>query len=387
MKTLALLLALLLGGCATQAPPAYTSTLLSDSLFQPPAEEISTAHIFQASPAMKEYLRSDDFRRVSSKRGGAPGLIDALYTRGQLQLEYENTSTRTAAETFDSKSGNCLSLVIMTAAFAKELGLKVTFQDVRAEETWSRQGALYLASTHVNVLLGRPSDAGRRTYDNNADLLVDFLPPEDAATLKAHPIDEKVVIAMYANNRAAEMLAKGRVVDAYWWVREAIAADPAFDMAYNTLGVIYVRHGDSAMAERAFREVLARSPDNRIVLQNLLPVLETLGKKAEADQARSRLAALDPTPPFHYFHLGQAAMERKQYRAARELFAREVARAPYYHEFHFWHALASLKLGDTDVARRDLARAREASTTADNRARYSAKLDHMRTLVAKSGRR
>jgi hypothetical protein len=40
-------------------------------------------------------------------------------------IEYDSTVTRTAAQTYAARAGNCLSLVIMTAAFAEELGLRV----------------------------------------------------------------------------------------------------------------------------------------------------------------------------------------------------------------------------------------------------------------------
>ena len=57
-------------------------------------------------------------------------LLEALYTQGELRLEYDARRTRTAAEAFDARMGNCLSLVIMTAAFATEMQLQVRFQDV-----------------------------------------------------------------------------------------------------------------------------------------------------------------------------------------------------------------------------------------------------------------
>ncbi|HEU4853496.1 MAG TPA: hypothetical protein VFT37_15215 [Telluria sp.] len=391
MKTLAFLLAAaLLAGCAS-APvereaglPAY---LMADARFAAPSEPVDTSTLFTLSPAMHAYLHTLNIRNPVRDKSPQRRLAEALYKEGELRLDYDASVTHPAAATFERKSGNCLSLVIMTAAFAKEMGFRVTFQEVRVEETWSREGALYLANTHVNVVLGRRSDASRPAWEFTEGLLVDFLPPEDAATHKSQPIGEHAIVAMYANNRAAEALAQGRVSDAYWWARKAIETDPAFDMAYNTLGVVYQRHGDNAMAEKVFTDVLTRAPDNRIVLRNLVPVLEALDKRTEADQVRARLAALDPTPPFHYFQLGQAAMARNQFREARDLFAREIARAPYYHEFHFWHAMASLRLGDDDSARKDLARAIETSGTADSRARYSAKLDHMRRLLPRSTRR
>ncbi len=65
-------------------------------------------------------------------------------------------------EAFQARTGNCLSLVIMTAAFAKEVGLPVRFQSVYVPETWSRSGNLYFSSGHVNLASARsPSRRAR----------------------------------------------------------------------------------------------------------------------------------------------------------------------------------------------------------------------------------
>ena len=63
--------------------------------------------------------------------------------------------TRNAAQAFDARAGNCLSLVVMTAALAKELGLQVEYNSAYTEETWSRNGALLLRSGHINITIGR----------------------------------------------------------------------------------------------------------------------------------------------------------------------------------------------------------------------------------------
>jgi transglutaminase-like putative cysteine protease len=52
-------------------------------------------------------------------------------------LEYDAEETLNASEAFDRKSGNCLSLVLMTAAMARELGLDVRFQNVRMDDSWT----------------------------------------------------------------------------------------------------------------------------------------------------------------------------------------------------------------------------------------------------------
>ena len=50
-----------------------------------------------------------------------------------------------------------------------------------------------------------------------------------------------------------------------------------------------------------------------------------------------------------------AALQKGDYRTAHDLFAKEVARAPYNDEFHYWLAVADVGLGETESARWELA--------------------------------
>ena len=384
MKTWTIALCLLLlGGCASApthslAPPA---ALFNDAGFKAPTEPVTADGIFALDPAMKRYAHSHEFTMRMQDLGPERGLIDALYKKGELRLEYDASVTRTAAQTFEAKRGNCLSLVLMTAAFAKELGLNVNYQNVAVDPAWSRKGALYFASNHVNLTLGRRhSDPSRVSSDDNRVLLVDFLPSEDMAGYHSYPLEEGAIMAMFLNNRAAEAIADGHVDDAYWWAKAAVLQYPSLILGFNTLGVIYHQHGDAALAEQAFKIALEREPESMVVMRNLLPVLDALGKTAERDALKTRLAAIEPFPPFHFFNLGIAAMERHDYAGAKALFEREVKRSPYYHEFHFWLALASWQLGDAGGAREQLRLAIDTSTTRDSSNAYSAKLEHLREL-------
>lgn len=372
-----------LAGCAQapQAPPAQAlAPLLSDASFAPPSEPVTAANLFALSEEMRRHLRSPVFSARMRERGAEHGLVDALYEKGDLKLEYDSSITRNAAQTYAARSGNCLSLVIMTAAFAKELGMKVRFQSVDVEDSWSRNGGLYLVSSHVNLSLGqRPTDLARGA-DAERMLTIDFLPPEDATKFRTRELTEDDIVVMYMNNRAAEALVQDRVDDAYWWAREAVRHPSATMLAYNTLGVIYQRRGNLEHAERVFRAALEREPKNLVVMQNLVPVLKANGKTAEADALAAQVAKLDPDPPFHFFDQGMQALNTGDYRRARALFEREVRRAPYNDEFHFWLAIALLRTGEPDKAREQLKLALTTSTRSDSRNLYEAKLAHLRKL-------
>jgi tetratricopeptide (TPR) repeat protein len=374
---LALILVLLLGGCASAPLGAPPASVLNDKLFAPPSERIAAADVFALSAPMHHYLEVEIVGALRTK-GRQRGLLEALNSQHQLKIEYDSTMTRNAAQAFEARSGNCLSLVIMTAALAKELGLAVQYQSVQVDGTWSRSGSLYVASGHVNLtLVPRPTDVRLGYHDIATQTTIDFLPPEDLRGQRGRTIAEATVLAMYMNNRAAEALAQDRLDDAYAWAREAVVQDPRFLSGHNTLGVIYLHHGNRAEAEQVFRGLVAVEPDNTTALSNLAQLLRESGRSAEAEALTRRLLAIQPEPPFMYFNRGMAAMQSGDYRTARDNFSKEVDRAAYYHEFHFWLALAYAGLGDLPHARAHLATAVENSTRRDDRDLYAAKLDRL----------
>ena len=271
--------------------------LFHDTLFEAPTEPVSTADVFALDDAMRRYLAVDIAYQLRT-RGLQEGLVEALSRRQQLKLEYDTTRTKNAAETFATRSGNCLSLVIMTAALAKELRLPIYYGSAVLDDAWSRSGDLLFASGHVNLTISR------RLFD--------------ARTSR--------------------------------------------------------RHGNVAEAAPVFEHVLSGDAGNTPALSNLVQTYSRLGRSEEAAAVRQRLVALEPFAPFHFFHLGLQAMQRNDFAAARGLFAREVSRADYHHEFHYWLGVADWRLGDLAAAQRQLTLALDNSTTRHQTELYAAKL-------------
>ncbi len=378
MKRFAIpLCSLILSACTAVPFAERADHLFRDALFAAPSEHISAAEVFAISDAMKHYLHVEIAEQLRVK-GPQQGLIDALYSKNQLKVEYDSTQTRNAAQTFDERAGNCLSLVIMTSALAKELGLPVRYQSVFVDESWSRAGGLHFSAGHVNLTVGRRNHEVKRRVDDNVMLTIDFNPPQENRSHHTWAITEATVLAMYMNNRGAEALARGQLDNAYWWAREAIQQEPTFSTAYNTLGVIYRRHGNLAEAESALRRALEREPLNTQAMSNLAMVLNDLGRMVESKEITAKLEQRQPFAPFHFFNLGQAAMRAGDYKAARDMFAKEIDRDAYNHEFHFWLASAYYRLGDINQSRKHLAIAMDYSPTRKDHDLYAAKLDRLR---------
>ncbi len=374
--------AALLSACSTLSTqePLPPTALLHDELFPPNRELISADRILAPSAGMRTFIQQ---RLTHGLRGREPRdvLVEALSAPGELKLEYDADMTRTASEAFDARMGNCLSLTLMTASFARELGVPVLFRQIYQEDQVSRVGDLQVVSGHVNIGLGRRPTDFRVLGDQEALLVVDFVPGAQIRRQRAMELDEDTVVAMYMNNRAAEWMAQGMLDRAYWWARAAWLQSPRLTSALNTLGVVYRRHGDVGPAEQAFREVLRREPGNLQSMANLAQLLRSADRFAEAKVLEDQLARLEPYPPFKFFDLGVAAMRDGDAATARRYFLKEIDRSAYYHEFHFWLALANAKLGRWDEVRSSLARAEDLSTSVRQRQLYAAKLESLRAKV------
>jgi tetratricopeptide (TPR) repeat protein len=366
-----LALCAIVAGCASVAPPD-PSPLFADSLFERPDHLPDASQALALDDAMRQHL--DAHRQAADGHDGRLQLlVGILYDAGSLRLEYDGSSTRSASQAFEARAGNCMSLVLMTAAFAKALGLQVHYQTAVFDEIWSRQGDLQLRSGHINLALG----SNRASHLPGAALppmVIDFYPAEAVRGVRMGPVQEETVLAMYMNNRAAEVLAVEGARAAYWWAREAVRLDPRYAGALNTLGVVYLRAGALAPAEQALRHALRVAPRSVPALGNLAQVVARQGRADEAAALRHRLAQIDPHPAFADFDRGVAAAEHGQWRLARDLFEQELARTGYDAEVHHWLARAHAQLGNLAGAREHLAVAAEIAATPQQRAMYAAKL-------------
>jgi Tfp pilus assembly protein PilF len=379
----ALLASAVLAGCAGTAQNHETAqALLHDEFFKASPVPVSAGEVLALSSEMRRFV---DNELLAQDRAADPRslLIQALQRAhddprpGNLNLRYDADTTRTAAQTFEDRAGNCLSLVLMTAAFARHLDIPVRFQSVRVDDSYTRHGELLLAIGHINLGLGRGkliAAGGEATQWST----IDFLPQINLSRQRIQVLSTRTVLAMFMNNRAAEALVAGHLDESYAWVREALHQDPGFTGGVNTLAVIYMRRELWPQAEHALQHVLTRAPSDTAALSNLVALLESAGRLSEAQAAAKRLAELQGPRPYHFHDLGRAALARGDASQARDLFLRELQRQPLQHESHHGLALAYAALGDEQRAAEHLALARDYGGNSENQQRYAAKLAWLR---------
>jgi Tfp pilus assembly protein PilF len=376
MKALLMpLVAGVLAGCASAPTVDVPRQLFADSRFRPPAERVTADDLFALNDEMRD-LASNLLRGDFERNGSYAALLEEL--KQGLRLDYDAAGTRPAAQTFATRSGNCLSLVILTAALAREVGVPVHYQSVIGWDAWSRNDGIAFLSGHVNLRVGIGPPVGGRGPEGHT---IDFVAPQSAARSFVRPVSEAMLVGMYLNNRAAEALVNGDLDTAYWWARKAIESAPGYLAASNTLGVIYLRHDNLREAEQVFRYIVAREPEYINALTNLAKVVERTGRAEEAAALWKQVAEVQPYPPFYFLDQGQAALERGDAEAALDLFERELRRLPYSDEVHFAIAIADFRRGDLRAARKHLSLAQEYSLTPDRRNIYGAKLAQIKAMM------
>src|SRR6185369_13742408 len=130
---------------------------------------------------------------------------------------------------------------------------------------------------------------------------------------------------------------------------------------------------------KAFLYILEREPANTRVMANLARLYERMGRTQDAQLIAAKLEALEPNPPFKYFNLGMNALRNGNPQMAKDMFAKEVDRMPYYHEFRYWLGVAYMQLGDNERASKQFALAVEYATTRDQHDLYAAKLARIKS--------
>ena len=159
---------------------------------------------------MRRHVNSPQFKALIRRKGQAVmACMHALYDPRELQLDYDATYTGTAAETYAARKGNCLSLVIMTAAFARELGMTVRFQERASRGNLEPRGRPVPGQLACQPQPG--TDGAERIDDSvgHADGRFRKLPTERQRAACA--ISTKMTSwRCYMNNRAAEELVHGR---------------------------------------------------------------------------------------------------------------------------------------------------------------------------------
>jgi hypothetical protein len=367
-RVAALVLGLVAIGAAAAAAKISDGELTSGALLGVPDEPaglVDQSEVLAVSPEMRAFVNA----HVSS---GAldviklQQLIDALMGSETFGLEYDRV-TRTAAETFRTHHGNCLSFAGMFVALARNAGLRATFEEVEIPPDWSMGNELFVLNQHVNVSI----DLGAAGVH-----VVDFNISDFKSTYEVRKIDDRRAIAHFYNNLGVERMQDGDIAAAVALLRRAIEADNGdFSPAWNNLGTLYRKAGHFEHAEVCYRNALRADKHDTVAMSNLVALYEKMGLPDRAQEYRKRVREHRLRNPYYLFRLAQEAFFQRDFRTAIEYAKQAIRRQDREDEFYFLLGLCHLMEGREDEAQKWMRKAEEIATSDEQKHRYSTKID------------
>ena len=332
---------------------------------EPTTPLVAEAEVLAVSPEMRAFLDAH-VNRASSDSLKLHQLASAIIAPATFGVEYDDT-TRTAAEAFSARRGNCLSFSSMFVALAREVGLDVLFQEVEVPPDWTLDNDTFVLNRHVNVYVDLGS-AGKRVVDFN---IADF-----KASYEMHKISDTRARAHYYNNIGVARMQAGDSASALACFRRAIADnDAGFAAAWTNLATLYQRRGLLAHAEAAYLEALKTNRWDLVAMSNLARLYERMGDRQRAATCQKKVAVHRMRNPYYRYSLALASLAAGDTDAAVRHLKFAIRKRPKEDQFYLQLGLTYLKRGDEGAAQRWLARAEEVAATDDLKRRYARKID------------
>ena len=324
-RVVMLLRALSIGGCfvvlagCAAAPRAPLPAQLpwQDQAFDYDAALVSVGKrdLFQLEDALLTKLNDSSIQN-SSAQYRLHYLVSILFGPKAKDFPYSGGHSTVAAETWRRKTGDCLSLTVLSYSLASALGMSVQMQEVRVPVVFDRRGNVEFLNRHVNVLIRGAGEvyliAGSM---RSGDMIIDF-EPQVASRREGMALSDDGILARFYNNVAAEYLAQGDLALAYAHFKAAVLADPGYSPSYSNLAQLYIRKGFLQSAERLLLHAIALDDDADIALRSLHQLLVSQGRESEAVKYTEILQARQEKDPYYWLGVGLDQLQRGNYRRA-----------------------------------------------------------------------
>ncbi len=354
------------------AEPEPVFSLRQDEFFGPRPDLVSIEGIHRLTPEQEKHFYDFFNSRKELSSPAHERVVD--YLEAQLENFEYSAQTYTAAESLANRSGNCLSLAILTTAIAKLANVDVGYQLADSDPVFELNGGLVVKGLHVRTILYDAEwipDEGRITL-RRPGLRLDYF--STSTERFAGSLTEKQYVARYYRNLAVDAIARHEYNLAYWLTVEAIALEPLSSETFNTMAVIYRRIGKLKKSEEVYLYGIENMEKKLTLLKNYRFLLTQQNRVEEIKQVSQQIAELDDPSPFHWLRAARDSYEKGNYQEAIALYKKAVKLAPYLHEAYFGLAIANYRIGRFSSAKRYLRNALDRAYRRKTRSMYEAKL-------------
>ncbi len=292
--------------------------------------------------------------------------------------------TYNAATVMELNKGNCMSLAILTTAYAKLVGLEFSYRVVHTLPIFSKKDDLVLSSSHVQTIIYDPTFVPDESffYLSTPRIAIDYFPNKWNRKGKAYSYN--AFIAMYYKNLAGDALVEKDLSKSFVYANKAYEYDTKNIDTINLLAVIHRRAGDIKTAEEIYKVALDIGKPNISLLSNYIMLLKSQQRMEEVAVLQNKMNKLDDMNP--YQSLGEAFNARRSgnIKQAEVFFKKTLKKAPYLNQAYMGLYHIYVKQQEMDKAQEMLIKALEWTYELDEKKLYKQKLYSISQMIAKN---
>jgi len=292
--------------------------------------------------------------------------------------------TYNATTVMELNKGNCMSLAILTTAYAKLVGLEFSYRVVHTLPIFSKKDDVVLSSSHVQTIIYDPTFVPDKSffYLSTPRIAIDYFP--NKWNRKGKSYSYNAFIAMYYKNLAADALVEKDLSKSFIYANKAYEYDTKNIDTINLLAVIHRRAGDIKTAEEIYKVALDIGKPNISLLSNYIMLLKSQQRMEEVAVLQNKMNKLDDMNP--YQSLGEAFNARRSgnIKQAEVFFKKTLKKAPYLNQAYMGLYHIYVKQQEMDKAQAMLIKALEWTYELDEKKLYKQKLYSISQMIAKN---
>lgn len=390
---LPLLFVWLISACSTMTTSPYeehnnsvnqlTTLPINYSLF-PPVEnkELNAQNLFFLTQSQQEEFSLLFERKKAEGYQPHKALTEVIQQRLANFTYYGKTYDATTAIRLNK--GNCMSLAILTTAYAKSVGLDFSYRKVNTLPIFIQKEDIILSSSHVQTLIYDPDFIADKHlfYFSNPAIVIDYFPSKDNRPGKK--LSYGTFLAMYYKNIAASALAEGDLNKSFLYANTAYQFDRKNIETINLLAVIHRRAGDVKTAEAIYEIGLEKGEDSISLLSNYIMLLKTQHRMDEVAILQDKLDQLDDPNPYQWLGEAYTAQSVGNIKQAEIYYRKALEKAPYLNQAYMGLYKIYGQQNKLNMAQAMLIKALEWTYELDERKLYKYKLYNIKQNIAKN---
>ena len=288
--------------------------------------------------------------------------------------------TFTATEAFEKRSGNCLTLAILTTALANVVGLDVYYKKVFTPPIYRRHNHVLTTSAHVKTIVLGPEAEEKKlgVVYFRSRTVIDYFPSSLNDTGEYVAFND--FISMYYQNKAAKAMAVNNSSLVYSLLSTAMHQNPLNSETLNALAVFYRQNMLYKKARDIYEFAIENNVESIHTLSNYAVLLSEVGDTATLAKIESKILDVEENNPYQWYDQGVKYLNQGETRRAVALFNKSIKTGPYLSEGYMGLAKAYFLLGDTERAESKLKKAKELAFGEKERGLYAAKLDALQRV-------